>query len=86
MTKEYSCATCGTSDPDRYVSCWHPLCPDGHDQPYPDRDQRGHQASSGSAWRVLAIALVSLIAIALTLSVALSEEVHLSARILWSWT
>lgn len=28
----YRCPTCGSSDPDRWTSCYHPACPDGRDR------------------------------------------------------
>lgn len=28
----YKCPTCGSSDPDLYIRCHDPMCPDGRDQ------------------------------------------------------
>ena len=28
----YSCPTCGHGDPNAYLRCNHPMCPDGRDQ------------------------------------------------------
>jgi hypothetical protein len=31
--ENYKCIVCGTHDPDLFARCYHPMCPDGHDQP-----------------------------------------------------
>lgn len=28
----YACPTCDSNNPNRYLQCNHPMCPDGHDQ------------------------------------------------------
>lgn len=41
----YLCPTCGVSDPDCYIRCNHPMCPDGRDhglqRTYPSAPARG---------------------------------------------
>ena len=39
MNARYSCPTCGTSNRNRYVTCNHPICPDGRDQTPPEFEE-----------------------------------------------
>lgn len=34
MPRDYRCGVCGSTDPMRYMRCYHPGCPDGRDQPF----------------------------------------------------
>lgn len=50
---DYTCGPCGSHDRTRYTRCYHPGCPDGHDQPgvyYASKPRNEGLSYRGKVW------------------------------------
>lgn len=62
----YRCPTCGTANPDCYITCNHPACPDGRDQRRLDplewkhpRPVIEHHHHHNGPWTLIAVAVIT---------------------------
>lgn len=77
----YHCPTCGSSDRDRFIRCYHPMCPDGRDQRRFDRLRETYDEPTykpSAAWRVTAKIINVLVAV--MLAVALVDWIFRATR------
>jgi hypothetical protein len=63
VAKPYKCIVCGNTDPDTFARCYHPGCPDGHDQPgrFPSYPPTPLTAEDRRAGRVILLILAFLL-------------------------